>query len=209
MRGNRSMCNAPVVHARFLVAEHEASLARDLAHRLAEHGGADVVASRSAAIAALASGHYAAVLVDAALSHGAGFAVAAAARAHAPGIPVLILAGDVNAQRLADAYALGADYLVKPLADTQLAVFAERARSAVEPVERVTDQWRQRYGLTGAETAILLLAARGTPRRALAAERGVAAGTVKKQVQHLLDKTGDAKLDDAVGRVLRDALASR
>ncbi len=67
-------------------------------------------------------------------------------------------------------------------------------------------RWVIRYGLTLAEETILESNARGVPRSHLAQLRGVAPSTIKKQCQNLLRRTGDASLDAACVRLLREAV---
>ncbi len=80
------------------------------------------------------------------------------------------------------------------------------------PLHDVLIGWSERYALTPSEVDLLARACSDdvfahAPQTSLARGRGVALGTVKKQVQNLLAKTGDARLPYAVIRLLRAAYA--
>jgi DNA-binding NarL/FixJ family response regulator len=143
------------------------------------------------------------------LPGGSGLDLVAAARARDITLPILVVSGEVDAWRLAEAHALGAHYLLKPVEACQLELFAARATGAARQTAKLEDyvsRWARRYALSPAEIDVLTLAANGMSRSELHSERGVASSTVKKQVNRLLGKTGDATLDIAVARLLRELL---
>jgi len=102
---------------------------------------------------------------------------------------------------------------VKPVSGEHLHQFAMRARArhlrGSDSLRAILASWVVRYGLTPAEEQILALAIDGVPRLEIAARRSVAISTLKKQVQSLLARTGDATLESAANRVLRAAVGEK
>jgi DNA-binding NarL/FixJ family response regulator len=197
----------------FLVAEDDVRVGRILARALSAHGSTELVQTVAEARERLAVRAFSALVVDVGLPDGSGLQVARIARARDSSVPVLFLSGRVDATRLAEAHTLDAHYLLKPIDVSQLEVFALRvlSRSRVREarIHGAVAQWAHTHDLTGTEAALLELAARGAARSELAVRREVAPSTIKKQIQTLLDKTGDGSLDAAVNRLLRMAIDGR
>jgi DNA-binding NarL/FixJ family response regulator len=191
----------------FLIAEDDELVGRILVRALSEHGRTSLVTSVEAARSALATQSFTAVVVDVGLPDGCGLDLITDAREHDPGVCALVVSGRVDERRLAASHHLGAPFLLKPVDTRQLGLFAVRMRSKLrhrhEKIAALVERWRVEYDLTPAEVAVLELAAHGAARSRLAALRGVAASTVKKQVQVILTKTGDTSLEGAVSRLLR------
>ncbi len=194
----------------FLIVEDDDLVGRVLQRALHHHGRTSLVATLEEARYALATDTFSAVVVDVGLPDGSGLDLVQFARHVDPTIPALVLSGSVDASRLAEAHLLGAHYLLKPVNGMQLDLFAERTRARLRErearISTVVSRWSFEYALTSAEAAILILAVHGAPRGQLADLRDVARSTVKKQVQAILEKTGDTSLEAAVSRVLRCAL---
>src|SRR5437868_5901117 len=148
--------------ATFLVAEDDARVGRLLARTLSRHGCAHVVTTYKEARDALDEGSYTALVADVGLPDGSGLDLVAAAKARDPSLPALILSGEVDADRLSGAYALGVHYLLKPVNSSELEMFAARAtgRSVANRtrVESVLKQWVREYSLTWSEAQVLRLA---------------------------------------------------
>lgn len=71
----------------------------------------------------------------------------------------------------------------------------------------VIEQWRTRHNLTPAEVAIVRLAVDESGSRTfIAARRGVAESTVKKQIQVICTKTKCRGLSDIIVRILREVV---
>lgn len=191
----------------FLIAEDDELVGRILVRALAEHGRTELVTTVGEARTALDTSSYTAVVVDVGLPDGSGLELISTARGHDPGVSALIVSGGVDERRLAEAHHLNASYLLKPVDTRQLELFGVRMRvkhrHRREKIAMVIERWAIEFELTEAEAAVLELAAHGAPRARLAELRGVAASTVKKQVQVVLTKTGDSSLEGAVNRLLR------
>jgi len=191
----------------FLIAEDDELVGRILVRTLSEHGRTELVTTAEGARTALRSRSFNAVVVDVGLPDGSGLDVITDARSHDPSVSALIVSGGVDERRLAEAHHLGAPYLLKPVDTRQLELFAVRMRSKVRArdakIAALIELWSLEYDLTPAEADILALAVQGAARSRLAELRGVAASTVKKQVQIILTKTGDTSLEAAVSRLLR------
>jgi DNA-binding CsgD family transcriptional regulator len=78
--------------------------------------------------------------------------------------------------------------------------------SARRLLHAVAATWAIRYRLTGAERTILAGTLLGMDRVALAAELEIRPGTLRRHVQNLIAKTGDASLDATVIRALREVI---
>ncbi len=191
----------------FLIAEDDELVGRILVRTLSEHGRTELVTTMEGARSALKNKAFSAVVVDVNLPDGSGLDLITDARSHDPSVAALVVSGGVDERRLAEAHHLGAHYLLKPVDTRQLGLFAVRMRSKLRQrdarIAVLIERWVAEYDLTGAEGEVLALAAQGAARSRLAALRGVAPSTVKKQVQIILTKTGDSSLEAAVSRLLR------
>lgn len=78
-----------------------------------------------------------------------------------------------------------------------------RSSTAARSGGTVAD-WAARYDLSKAEAAILGAVLEGKTRHEIAKSRGTSADTIKKQVHHLLTKTGDRSALAATNRLLRE-----
>jgi len=194
----------------FLIAEDDALVGRVLVRALSRHGRAELVTTLEEARSALKTHSYSAVVVDMGLPDGSGLDVIADARANDPGVSALIVSGHVDQHRLAAAHHLGVAFLLKPVDTREIGVFAARTRSRTrarnERTAALVALWAVEYDLTAAEASLLDLAAHGAQRSRLHELRGVAPSTVKKQIQFLLNKTGDSSFEAAVSRLLRAVL---
>lgn len=197
--------------ASFLVVEDDLALGNLLTRILAYHGEASLASSVSEGLALFVGRQPVdALVVDVSLPDGSGLHLAADARAIVTDLPVLVVSGTVDAERLVKAQAVGAQFLLKPVETDQLDLFARRVLArefaAENRLRNAVDAWAGHHRLTRSESAILELAARGAASGDIALVRHVTKATVKKQVQLLLSKTGDPSLAAAANRVLRDAL---
>jgi len=196
----------------FLIAEDDELVGRILVRALSEHGDAVLVTTIEGARSALKRQSFDAVVVDVGLPDGSGLDLIMDARSHDPSMSALIVSGRVDERTLAEAHHLGVSFLLKPVDTKELGIFAVRTRSKTrarhEKVTAIVERWAVEYDLTPAEAAVLELAAHGARRSRLAALRGVAPSTVKKQVQVILTKIGDVSLEGAVSRLLRTIVDS-
>jgi two-component system response regulator QseB len=193
----------------FLIAEDDELVGKLMRRALAKHGDVVLVSTAAGARRALRErGSFTGVVVDISLPDGSGFDVLAVARAGNPSVAALIVSGSVDERRLAEAHRLSAAYLLKPVDIAELDRFAARSTNheRQEKLNAIIARWAVDHELTPAETGILELAAEGHSRPEIASLRGVASGTVKKQVQIMLTKTGDSSLDAAVHRLLRSVV---
>ncbi len=191
----------------FLIAEDDELVGRILVRTLSEHGQTELVTTVEGARNAMKTTSFSAVVVDVGLPDGSGFELITDARSQDPSVAALVVSGGVDERRLAEAHHLGAHYLLKPVDTRELGLFAVRMRSKLRQrdakIATLIERWTAEYDLTAAEADVLALAAQGAARSRLADLRGVAASTVKKQVQVILTKTGDTSLEGAVSRLLR------
>ena len=195
----------------FLVVEDEGLLRRVLARGLRPHGEVEAVGTFAAARLALRARKYDAFVVDVRLPDGDGMELIELARKRCPGICVLVVTGSTDHEVISRTLALGARYLLKPFDVTHLDFLAEEASSRRHARERRTklalDRWAKEYDLTETETELLLLGAQGVAREKFATRREVRPDTIRKQIQTLLQKTGDDTFEGAVNSLLREAVA--
>ena len=109
---------------RLLLVEDSPDLCELLKRGLAEEGfDTDIATSTAAAATALASTHFAAIILDPGLPDGDGLAVLKALRARQDPTPVIILTARSAVRHRVEALREGADdYLVKPFAFDELVV---------------------------------------------------------------------------------------
>ena len=191
----------------FLIAEDDELVGRILVRALSEHGRTELVTTVEEARSRLKTQSFTALVVDVGLPDGSGLEVITDARAQDPFMSALVVSGRVDERRLAEAHHLGVSFLLKPVDTREIGIFAVRTRAKLrareEKIAVLVERWVVEYDLTGAEAAVLELAAHGAQRSRLPDLRGVAASTVKKQVQVILTKTGDGSLEGCVSRLLR------
>lgn len=214
-RGNSASEGPSAVRARVLVVEDEAVYGRCLLRMIARCGGsATLVGTVREAREQLANnGPWAGLIVDVRLPDGSGIDILTEARAKGISAPSLIITGLRDNALAKAAFELHATYLVKPVEDVYVESLVHHAslQASVHTrsrVESVIADWTTRFGLSGAERSILLLALEGYDRMAIATIRGTSAATVKNQICSLFHKTGDLCLREAVVRMLRETLGN-
>jgi DNA-binding response OmpR family regulator len=195
----------------FLVVEDEAGVRRVLARALAAFGHVEVATTCAAARAALLTRPFDAVIIDVRLPDGSGLDLIAPACAESPGVCVLVLTGSTDHAVICRIHEEGARYLLKPCHPKHLAIVAAEAlsrRTARERRTRVTlERWAKDYSLSDTEIELLSLGADGVARDEFSRLRGVRPDTIRKQIQTLLQKTGDDTFEGAVNSLLREAVA--
>ena len=196
---------------RFLVVEDVEILRRALVQALSSHGIVDGSGSCAETRPMLRARKYDSLVVDVGLPDGTGLDLVSLALQTWPAVCVLVLTGSTEHGIIARCHELGVRYLLKPFGAVQLKVHANEAlarRNAGN--RRVTvalDRWKRGHGLTDSETELLALGARGVPREEFEVIRNVRSDTIKKQIQFLLMKTGDASFEAAVNSLLREAVS--
>lgn len=194
----------------FLIAEDDVLVGRVLCRTLKRHGHVELVTTIDDARKVLAKESFVAIIADVGLPDGSGLDLIAEARLQHPALTALIVSGAVDERRLAQAHRLDASYLLKPIDTRELVLFAVRMGARRderhEKIARVVARWTVEYGLTPAEASALQLAAHGVRRAQIAEQRGTLPVTLKKQIQHLIDKTGDRSLESGVSRLLRSVI---
>lgn len=146
------------------------------------------------------SADFTALVLDIRLPDGSGLDVLEHARTRHYEGPALVYSGNHEPSDVNRAFALRAEYLVKPAPAEALVAFVKRA------LERRTtrvwiESWAERHQLTPAERAIFVAAAEGQTRSQIDAQYATSA---KTHVHNLLAKTGDGSLLAAVTRALRE-----
>lgn len=195
----------------FLVVEEEAALRGLLVRGLAEHGSVDSAGTRAAARLAFRGRKYDAMIVDDHLPDGSGLDLLEVARERCPGLYVLVLTASTSRAVIDRTLEAGASLLLKPCHEKHLAIVARAAwarRSAGERRTRATlERWASDHGLSATEVELLALGAEGVSRHEFSERRRVRPDTVRKQIQMMLQKTGNDTFESAVNCLLREALA--
>lgn len=196
---------------RFLVVEDVEFLRRALVQALQQHGAAEGVGSAREARSTLRSRRFDSLIVDVGLPDGTGLDLVSLALQLWPAICVLVLTGSHEHRLIARCHELGVRYLLKPFDTEQLRIHAAETLARREAGDRriaiALDRWQRGHGLTRVETELLALGARGIPREEFDVIRGVHSNTIKKQIQHILMKTGESTFEAAVNSLLREAVA--
>ena len=198
--------SVPGVNARFLVLEDDPLVSSALGRLLRPYGETVPAPSLDAARALLDSGEWSALFVDIGLPDGSGLDALAQAREQGCECPALVLSATYEPGNINRAFDLGAQYLVKPFDPESITAFVRDATGAPAEGYGTVRSWTERYRLTRTEASILEAATDGATREQLVQERGIARGTLKKHVQNLLRKTGDASLLAASARLLRERI---
>jgi len=195
-----------LVETRLLFVDSDGSTASMLAEALGDRG--HVTHATNAATArrwvAQSPNRWTGLISEVALPDGDGLDVLAFARTVGCTAPSLVLTTAHDPATINRAYELGARYLIKPAADSQILSFALGLSRHAHGTSSRTQRWTRRYSLTNTEAAILVAVAGGASRDDVLAQRHIAVGTFKKHVQNLLRKTSDHSLLAAAARFLRD-----
>jgi DNA-binding response OmpR family regulator len=195
----------------FLVVEDDESVRRLLARGLGTHGEVETVGTLAAARMSLRARTYDGVVLDVGLPDGSGLDLVDFARKRNPGVCVLVLTGSTEHKVISRSLETGALYLLKPCDAAHLAVLADEARSRRSARERRTNltlqRWAKDYDLSQTEIELLSLGAEGVAREKFSSRRGVRPDTIRKQIQTLLQKTGDDTFEGAVNSLLREAVS--
>lgn len=195
----------------FLVVEDVGVVRNALERALASHGQVVSVGTCAAARAALGTQRFDSLIVDVGLPDGSGLDLITQARQRWPAIWVLVLTGSAEHAVVARAHELGVRYLLKPFEVDQLKVHVDETRARRHAGDRriavTLDRWTRAHSLTESEVELLSLGVRGVPREDLPVLRGVRKDTIRKQIQILIQKTGDESFEEAVNSFLREALA--
>ena len=194
----------------FLVVEDDEPVRRMIARVLRQHGTVEQVATLVAARRELRDRQYHGVIIDVDLPDGNGLDVIEHAQRRSPASYILVLTGTTDHGVIKRVHAEGAFYLLKPADAKALETFVAESRKRRDVGRRrskvTLQRWAEDYGLSSKETELLELGIEGVPREEISRIRGVQPNTVKKQIQLLLQKTGDDTFEAAVRSLLREAL---
>jgi DNA-binding NarL/FixJ family response regulator len=207
----QSPVDPAVARAVFLVVEDEVRIARKLGDILRPYGEVTLVHTLADAMVAVHSrADWTAILADLRLPDGNGLEVIAAAKRDGRRVRAMVLTGQVRPEDVNRAFDLDADFSCKPLDETRIIMFAMEAVNTLRMrevlVARTFRIWEDRYKLTAAQAVVLRARLRGVARADLPEALRMAPSTVKTHVNDLLAETRDGGLDEAIHRLLREAL---
>jgi len=182
-----------------------------LGRGLAPHGLVETVGTCAAARMSLRVRQYDALVVDVQLPDGSGLDLIPIATVKSPNILVLVLTGSTDHEVIGRTLQAGARYMLKPFDASHLATLADEVRARQQAGERriqlTLGRWKKDLDLSDTEVELLELGARGLTRDKFAQQRRVRPDTVRKQIQTLLQKTGDDTFEGAVNSLLREAVS--
>lgn len=195
----------------FLVVEDEAGIRRLLARGLAPHGHVETVGTCAAARMALRVRKYDVLVVDVGLPDGSGLDLIEGASVKSPAIFVIVLTASTEHGVVSRTLREGARFLLKPFDMGSLAAITGEVTARKEAGERriqlTLARWSADLALSKTEGELLSLGAHGVAREKFSRQRGVKPDTIRKQIQALLQKTGDDTFEGAVNSLLREAVA--
>ena len=193
----------------YLVVDDDVAFAKVMKRLLSVHGEPTVTHCVEDALAAKPpDGRWTAAFLDFDLPDGNAFSVHEGLLARGERVPTVIITGHIGEDVANRAFELGMKLLVKPIGPKHIRIFLETIRGEVA-VRQVVEDWRVRYGLTAAETAVLRAGLEGVDRGTLAESRGISETTLRTHVRHMLQKLGDASVSDAIQRALREVISSK
>ena len=196
---------------RLLVVDDDLDVLSSLARLLKGMCELELAGSFEAARLALPGLPIAGIIADLRLPDGDGLTFIEEARRSAlRRLPGLLIAGHLEPTIAAKAFAMDVTFLLKPAMPENITAFGRRClahRSGpLQRLDALADDWQDRYHLTATERELLVATGRGMSREELLESRGIAETTLKRHVTHLLVKTGEASLDRAALRLLRELL---
>ena len=181
-----------------------------LARALAVYGAVETVGTCVAARRALRARMFHGIVIDVAMPDGNGLDLIPIARRRLPATCILVLTGTTDHEVIRRVHAEGGRFLLKPADPAAIGVLAQEARSRLDAggrrINMILARWAADYELTDKEIELLKFGADGLSRADMANKRVVQPNTVKKQIQLLLQKTGDETFEVAVRSLLREAL---
>jgi DNA-binding NarL/FixJ family response regulator len=189
---------------RFLVVD-DSDVTKDLTDLIEPRARATVAGTALAARELLGtSAAWSGFFIAVGLPDGSGLDFLAQVRASHPHSPAMMLSPSAEPAAINATYDLRAAYVVTPIVPSRIERFIEDATSFPVRLGRLAEVWERRYGLSAAERDVLVRAAMGESRDAIATARGCSLLTVKKHGANLLRKTLDDSLHGAVERLLRE-----
>jgi DNA-binding NarL/FixJ family response regulator len=152
------------------------------------------------------------IIVDVSLPDGNGLDALEKFRTVNAHAPALVLSGHWSPDLINRAARSLAIYSVKPALPVNLASFLRQLETydagLRHQIDAIIEQYAHTRGLTQSERRLLSYAARGTSRKALADELGIAENTVKSHARSLLRKCDNAEqIGDVVREIWRRASA--
>lgn len=194
----------------FLVVDDDAAVRRLVVRGLSVHGDVEAVGTCAAARLSFRARDYDAIIMDVRLPDGSGLELIELARKRSPAAIVLVLTGSKQHAVIERTLEAGARYLLKPCDTKHLDLIAAEALSRRTAARRRTtltlERWAKDYSLTKVEVELLALGAEGVARHEFSERHDVRPDTIRRQIQMLLQKTGDDTFERAVNSLLREAL---
>jgi DNA-binding NarL/FixJ family response regulator len=136
-----------------------------------------------------------AAVIDADLSDMSGLELLERVRPGRTSLPVILLADQLDRERVNRATRLGAWHLCKPVAPVELEEVVGQALRYETPAPRLdVSALIAKHGLSRRESEVLSLALEGLRRDVIRSRLGIRETTVKKTVARLLRKCGAASL---------------
>jgi DNA-binding NarL/FixJ family response regulator len=191
----------------FLVLDDDVQFAASLKRLLSDYGDVTTVHCVEDALSAKPpSGAWTALFLDFNLPDGDAFTLLDGLEARGESVPAVIITGELTDALANRAFERGVKILTKPIGAEHAKIFLDTLRDGVVLVGEVVLEWSTRYGLTASETAVLRDGVEGVDRSTLAESRGISESTLRTHVRHMLQKTGDASMSDAIQRALREVI---
>lgn len=191
----------------FLVVDDEKVLCREIGRILSAYGNTFLAGSLVDAHQALDTvDSWAGAVVDILLRPGSGLEVVDRLGVEHPALPVLVITGDLEPDRINRACRAGVCFLAKPFKKVDIDRFA---RSAIEGAEgrlrAALSAYAKSHRFCPAETEVLAHGVECEDHSEIAARRKCSLHTVQAHVASMLKKSGSHSFHSMVVHVLRDA----
>ena len=195
-----------------LIVEDEQAVAHALARLVRLRTEAVIAGSIAEAQGILLTHDLAAAIVDVKLPDGSGLDAVRHIRHKRPLLPVLVLTALDEKEIANRAQVLRAEFAYKPAQRDNVLPFVERALAARDGFERAVataiDELERVCDLSQRERAIASMAVSGLRSTHMVVALGIGRNSLKTLIRRLLNKTGDADLDELRAGILTRAHAT-
>jgi len=197
----------------WLIVEDDEACARSLHRLIGLDQPATLAFSAGHARAALSTQQrYRGVLIDLRLGDESGLDVLGWVRQRDPCVPAAIVTGELDRHVINRAFSLGAAFLCKPVAGSEVMAFVSRCIAAAKRLppgpSAFVEHLARQHDLSRRELEVLVHVVSGSNRAEVQRSMGISENTFKSHTRKLLRKLQAGDLSEVTIQVLRAAFDS-